>query len=253
MKPILLTDLDDTLFQTARKLPANLDTSETKLAATKADGTPICFMTPWQTQFIDWALQSMHVVPITARSIEAFQRVQLPFQEWAICTHGAVILKADGTLDPEWHQQMQDELADYQQRLQDYLATALQIGERLGFSLRGWLVQLLEHENNREAAYLVIKSNTNNSEDLRQLYDELLQILDFTGFYVHRNDNNLALIPSMITKRRAAEAVIKRYQQQYGRLPLLGFGDSLTDLGFMGLCDWAGIPTQSQIAKQLPF
>ncbi|MGV6808474.1 MAG: trehalose phosphatase [bacterium] len=253
MKPILLTDLDDTLFQTARKLPANLDHSDTKLAATKADGTPICFMTPWQTQFIDWALQSMHVVPITARSIEAFQRVQLPFQEWAICTHGAVILRADGTLDPEWHQQMQDELAEYQPRLQDYLATALQIGERLGFSLRGWLVRFRDHDPQSDAVYLVLKSNTNQSEHLRQIHEALQQRLDLSGLYVHRNDNNLALIPTMVSKQRAAEAVIKRYQAQYGRLPLLGFGDSLTDLGFMGLCDWAGIPTRSQIAKKLPF
>ncbi|QTR49374.1 HAD family hydrolase [Candidatus Thiothrix anitrata] len=89
MKPLLLTDLDDTLFQTARKMPADTDKIP---AAQGLNGDTISFMHPWQHDFIHWALACMQVIPVTARGIESFQRVHLPFQHQAVCVHGAAIL-----------------------------------------------------------------------------------------------------------------------------------------------------------------
>ena len=136
MKPLLLTDLDDTLFQTARKMPEDADKIP---AAQGLNGETISFMHPWQQDFIHWALGCMTVIPVTARGIDSLQRVHLPFQHEAVCVHGAAILTSEGTLDADWHSQMQQQLAPYQSRLPDMLADALQTGKNMGYLyVAGW-------------------------------------------------------------------------------------------------------------------
>ena len=40
-------------------------------------------------------------------------------------------------------------------------------------------------------------------------------------------------------------------RQEQGERVVLGFGDSLSDLGFLGECHWWGTPRQGQIAHWL--
>ena len=244
MKPLLLTDLDDTLFQTARKMPEDADKIP---AAQGLNGETISFMHPWQQDFIHWALGCMTVIPVTARGIDSLQRVHLPFQQEAVCVHGAAILTPEGTLDADWHSQMQQQLTPYQSRLPEMLATALQTGENMGLSLRGWLESVEE-----TAAYLVIKSNDSRAEDLQQLLHTLRETIDLQGFYIHMNGNNLALLPDVVNKRAAAVEILRRHTARHGRTPVMGMGDSVSDLGFMRLCDFAAFPPNSQLGGTLP-
>ena len=62
------------------------------------------------------------------------------------------------------------------------------------------------------------------------------------GLYVHGNGNNLAFLPVTLQKREAVREWIRRDQAINGKRPLLGFGDSVSDLGFMAECDWWGTP-----------
>jgi len=244
VKPLLLTDLDDTLFQTARKMLANADKIPAAQGKTSDSGS---FMHPWQQDFIHWALDCMTVIPVTARGIASFKRVHLPFQHGAVCVHGAAILTPDGQVDAAWHSHIQPQLAAYQERLPEMLATALQIGETLGLSLRGWLESVED-----SAAYLVVKSNTANAADLQQLLHILRETLNLQGFYTHMNGNNLALLPDFVNKRAAAAEILRRYTAEHGRTPVFGMGDSVSDLGFMRLCDFAAFPPNTQICRQLP-
>ncbi|HMT92041.1 hypothetical protein [uncultured Thiothrix sp.] len=241
MKPILLTDLDDTLFQTARKM----STAEPSLLVAKgADGKPLSFFYPWQHEFIHWALEHMIVMPVTARGIKSFQRVQIPFRHGAVCLHGGVILTPEGEIEPAWHGLTQALLAPYQARLQHLLKQGLELGEQAGLDLRGWLESV---ENT--AVYAVLKSNRQAS-DLYQVKQLLLEQLDLEGFYFHQNDNNLALIPLPISKGQAVAEVLKRCQISYGRRPVFGMGDSLSDFEFMRQCDFLAFPAKSQLAEQ---
>lgn len=244
MKPLLLTDLDDTLFQTARKMPED---AEKIPAAQGLNGQTMSFMHPWQQGFIEWALGCMTVIPVTARGIDSLQRVHLPFKYESVCVHGAAILTPEGTLDADWHAEMQQQLAPYQSRLPAMVATALETGEKLGLSLRGWLESVEETD-----AYLVIKSNDSREEDLQQLLHTLRETLDLEGFYVHMNGNNLALLPDVVNKRAAAVEILRRHTVKHGRTTVFGMGDSLSDLGFMRLCDFAAFPPNSQLGRQLP-
>lgn len=243
MKPLMLTDIDDTLIQTARKMPPDA----TKiLAANNAEGKPLSFMHPWQYDFVQWALQHTTLIPVTARGIESFKRVQIPFQQGAVCLHGAAILQPDYTLDLTWHAQMQNALHTYQVRIPNLLQQILDLALSLDLQLRGW-IEGIENWH----AYLVIKSIQAKTEELDILWQHLQTQLDWSGFYVHQNANNLALIPNPVNKQAASAEVIRRHQIQHGRVPILGLGDSTSDLGFMRLCDFAAFPPQSQIGRQL--
>ncbi|MET1080364.1 MAG: trehalose phosphatase [Pseudomonas sp.] len=238
-RPLVFVDLDDTLFQSARKMA-----DEPRHAASvDLQGAAIGFMRPVQKQFVEWLLTSADVVPVTARSVEAYLRVQLPFSQGAICAHGGAILGPDGSLEPTWHGQMSERLAGHQVSLPQLCAEVLALGETLGISLRGWVVEELGLAN-----YVVIKHNEDDDEVLARLLVAVRERNPLSGLYVHRNGNNLAFLPECLRKRTAVQEWIRRDRLAVGERPLLGFGDSLSDLGFLGECDWWGTPSRGQLA-----
>lgn len=242
-RPLIFVDLDDTLFQTARKMVAG---TERHVATLDVQGQPNGFMSPVQKQFIGWLLATADVVPVTARSVEVFGRVDIPFAHGAICSHGAVMLNADGKADLEWHARMTSKLESFQQRLPALSERTLAAGTENGMSLRGWVVG-----EYGLATYVVTKHNE-TCDSVLQLVSQCIfdeGLLD--GMYVHRNGNNLAFLPNELNKRFAVQEWIRRDIAINGERPILGFGDSLSDLAFMNECHWWGTPNRGQIAALL--
>ena len=242
IRPLFLVDLDDTLFQTPRKMK-----QEAKhIATTDKNGQAMSYMNATQLQFVEWLLACADVVPVTARSVEAYQRVHLPFKHGAICAHGAVILTHDNQVDNAWHQYMATTLAPYKERLLDVTNCLLKFSDKQQQSLRTWVV-----EEGGMAIYALAKHNDRHDEILAEAQYELLQSIDLTCFYCHRNGNNLAIIPKVLNKRYAVEEWLRREHLQHGTRPIIGLGDSVSDLGFLQLCDWWGTPQQGQLAQAI--
>ncbi|HCN46801.1 MAG TPA: trehalose phosphatase [Pseudomonas sp.] len=239
-RPLVFVDLDDTLFQTARKMPAG---SPQILATLDALGQPNGFMSPVQQDLLDWLLASADVVPVTARSVEAYRRVRLPFSQGAICSHGGVMLDADGASDQCWQRRMSDALADVQTRLPILSEATLGIGEALGHSLRGWVV-----EDDGLRHYVVTKHNARDDAALASVLQQVQAQGLLEGMHVHSNGNNLAFLPDGLAKRLAVAEWLRRDAIQHGERPVLGFGDSISDLGFMSLCHLWATPARSQLA-----
>ncbi|MFU7617224.1 hypothetical protein ACNAPE_28765, partial [Klebsiella pneumoniae] len=101
-KPVVFSDLDDTLFQTRRKMVDELALEPFRTGALDRSLTPRSFMTEEQAMLVDWLLEHADLIPVTARGTEEISRVQIPFRSWAVTTHGAVILRPDGTPDSDW-------------------------------------------------------------------------------------------------------------------------------------------------------
>ena len=99
-RPLALVDLDDTLFQTEAKCPEG-EGPHLALAARSGNGRH-SYATRVQASLFAWLSETADLVPVTARGTEAFSRVDLPFRCGAVLANGAVILRPDGTPDPEW-------------------------------------------------------------------------------------------------------------------------------------------------------
>lgn len=110
-KPVVLSDLDDTLFQTRRKMVDELALEPFRTGAVDRTLNPRSFMTEEQSMLVDWLLEQAELIPVTARGTEEISRVRIPFHSWAITTHGAVILTPEGKPDEEWKAHMLGQLA----------------------------------------------------------------------------------------------------------------------------------------------
>ena len=239
-KPLVFVDLDDTLFQTNRK---QQPTPAHKLATTDISGQPLSYMRPKQQIFVNWLLESAEVIPVTARSVEALQRVHIPFEHGAVCSHGGTIIGADQKVDLEWFEIQKQAVAELHGMLNDLPEALHDYAKDLG-SIRTWTV-----EENDLKIYTVAKQN--NSESL--FLDQLVQHLPapvLEQCYVHINGNNLAIIPKHVSKQKAVEFFINKYDPNHERA-ILGWGDSLSDAGFLSCCDWFGMPKNSQLDRFL--
>jgi hydroxymethylpyrimidine pyrophosphatase-like HAD family hydrolase len=231
---LILTDLDDTLFQTARKCPPQAQGLETM--SYLADGKESGFATRRQQRLLGW-LEQGKVVPVTARSREVLGRVNIQ-QNPAICSNGGCVVTADGDVDATWHSHLHEQSrkgvapAEVYRHINHVVA---------GDEYRHWLVQ----EGDLDL-YLVVKSNIDEGDILKDVEPSLNAMMP-EGWRVHRNGNNLAYLPPWLNKREAAHYLIEAARAENDDLLVIGIGDSHSDVGFMDLCDYAMTPTTSQL------
>ena len=253
IKPYTLMDLDDTLFQTQRKIDAwKLPTTEPEnlvCATVNKQGEPLSFMSQRQAAFFNWLLSSTELIVVTARDRSEIQRVKLPFNSWQVLTHGAVILNSDGELLSTWQQHMYDALMPLQDTL-NHLTEWLNGYSQQSNNAHNDL-KLTPHKDtfidNELTIYLAIKHRQKDHQALAELAKKLPTLIpDFdTHFYVHANANNLAILPHAAHKRHAVQFLLDQHLDH--QRPSFGFGDSLADLPFLQLLDWYGMPNHGQL------
>jgi len=257
IKPYALMDLDDTLFQTQRKIDSwDLPTTEPEslvCATVNKQDEPLSFMSQRQAIFFNWLLASTELIVVTARDRSEIKRVKLPFDSWQVLTHGAIILTSDGALLSSWQQHMYNQLAP----LQDKLTKLSQLFASHSQSEQSHLVFTphIDSFNNGSTdeeltIYLAIKHAQKDHQALVDLAEKLPTLIrDFDqDFYVHVNANNLAILPHAAHKRHAVQFLLEHHLDH--QRPSFGFGDSLADLPFLQLLDWYGMPNHGQLHEQ---
>ena len=249
VKPYALMDLDDTLFQTQRKIAAWQLPMDGLVAATvDKQNAPLSFLTPKQRHFFNWLSQSTELIPVTARDTTEIMRVKLPFDSWQVLTHGAVIVAPSGQICTRWQRLMAGQLVALQSKLTQLMARLT------GFeALR--ITPHYEHfivDNNATdlMVYVAIKHRHKDHDALLQFAAQLPSVLNEVAdlgdeFYIHVNANNLAILPHVVNKHHAMRFLLD-YHLDKNR-PCFGFGDSLADLPFLQLLDWYGTPNRGQL------
>ena len=243
MKRAFFVDLDDTLFQTLRK-----NGQASILAAIDKEGRPLSFQSDAQAAFFDWIRKDAVLIPVTGRNVSALRRVVLPLGAaagndnaggYAICSYGGVIIGPDGEPEPQWHARIKDqskaisgEMKHLEQILAD-MARSLSVDCRFTIVADAGL-----------PLYLSIKHNQSDGEEMKRLAQAIIKP---DGWLVHLNDSNLALLPPFLGKEKAVSFFLETILAP--KTLTIGVGDSLTDLGFMGLMDFAIQPTSSQIFR----
>jgi hypothetical protein len=238
---IALVDLDDTLFQTRRKCPPSMRDDELAVMASGRGGEPLSFATPSQMAWIDWLRSSALLIPVTGRSVDALQRVNLVF-EYAIAAHGGAIIRPGSLTCSAWQRRMEREANEYQPTLEKFSRMLSQVAAE-----RDWDINIRIIGEGDIGLYLVAKHrNVDREEELHALADTVENEfpLEWTR---HLNGNNLAYMPPYLGKHHAAVHLLAELREVYPHLPVLGLGDSTTDLPFLSLCDFAAAPTSSQL------
>lgn len=247
-KPVVLSDLDDTLFQTRRKMVDELALEPFRTGALDRSLAPRSFMTEEQAMLVDWLLAQAELIPVTARGTQELSRVQIPFRSWAIATHGAVILTPEGEPDAQWKAHMLQRLAPYRDRLLTMQRTITGMMESR--RINAWA--RLNYEYDDIPVYMVMKHRDSTQlDELNAFADEIEQAFSTEGFYIHRNSNNVAWIPAPVEKGLAVSWLLNKLRAERGVFPVIGLGDSLSDHRFMKLCSWYGLPRQSQFAEAI--
>jgi len=237
-RPVLFSDLDDTLFQTARKMAEPV--CDSRLAAEATNGHH-SYMTADQAAMTAWLLKATCLVPVTARSTEALSRCRIPFDSWKIASNGAVILDPDGKAELDWSHHINRLSGDFEAGLEALNAETHKLNPAGRF--RHWIV--------REQGcpiYFCVKSNGEEAwlDDL----EGGLRLLAGEDFVYHRNGNNLSFTPQGISKRAAVAHLID-IRPEIRHSIILAMGDSLTDLPFMRLASMMMMPPASQLASAI--
>ncbi len=242
MRTLVFVDLDDTLFQSRRKCPSEQDLHP---IAYLGDGSSHSFMTAKQRGL--WRLldDNATLIPTTARDLDSLRRVDLPFQSWSILVYGGIILDPDGLPDAPWLERMRAVSRESLAALTELADSAQAFAVRHDLSVRVRLVGDFDLP-----FYLVAKYRDGASSDLERLQLEFIQpwLLEQTHAYrLHRNGNNLAVLPRALGKEHAVRYLIERLSGEWGDLMTIGIGDSLIDGAFMAECDYSLTPHGSQL------
>jgi len=239
VRAIALVDLDDTLFQTLGKCPKDVPAEALAPIGYARDGAPLSYATPRQVGFLAWLSESTLLVPVTARSRDALDRVRIDWTR-AICAHGGVVLDSEGKADSGWRSRMAAEAGAHAEALAD-------LARRVGAEARGAALRIRILEEEGLPLYLLVKHETGDSAALARVIERIVPHVP-PGWTMHLNGNNAALLPPFLGKQHAVAYLIPQLRRQYPDTPVIGIGDSLTDAPFMALCDFAMMPTHSQLA-----
>lgn len=244
MKKFLFVDLDDTLFQTLEKCG---NAPDLQAHAFLKDGSPISYSTRKQRALFSMFDESMTLIPSTARDLNSFQRVNLDFTSYAVLNYGGVILNPDGTADQTWLRRTQGEMQVAMAGLEDIIRHIDDYAKRTGFGGRARVIEDFD-----TPFFVVLKDPQKNPGKLAEFDTEVVQPwLASVGsaYYLHRNGNNLAVLPKTLSKSHAVKYLQDALKEQHGDILSFGMGDSKSDAAFMSLCDYAIIPRQTQLAR----
>nr|GEU28200.1 hypothetical protein [Tanacetum cinerariifolium] len=185
------------------------------------------------------------LIPATARHLDAFSRVDLPFSSYKILNFGGLVLGPDNLPDAAWMAQMREAMTAALPGLNQAVDVINAYAAQQGLAARARVV-----EDGGLPFYALIKDADKQAERLAPIETEALAPWlagsgagAGCGFYVHRNGNNLAVLPKALDKAVAVEYVARLLRAQYGEILTLGMGDSRSDARFMAACDYAIIPT----------
>lgn len=239
----LFADLDDTLFQSLEKCRSPEDLQAT---AFLKDGSPISYTTPAQRAFFAFAHDGMTIIPTTARNLDALQRVDLPFTSWSVIDYGGIVLHPDRSVDQYWLAHMQEAMAAALPGMQELTRVIDAWAERTGYRGRTRLVTDFD-----TPFYLVVKDPDKVAANLETIEREVVAPWLAEGqreYFIHRNGNNLAILPNALNKANAVAYVTEKLRAQHTDIITFGMGDSKSDARFMAACDYAIVPPRTQLA-----
>ncbi|MFB9994561.1 HAD-IIB family hydrolase [Deinococcus oregonensis] len=240
---VAFADLDDTLFQTLRKLPG-IDPHTLTPATVSTRGEAHSFCTPAQAELLRLlACGGVTVIPVTGRDLAAMARVTLSFTSWKIVDHGLTLIAPDGEVETEWAGHVRVHLHDLQEALAAATAHLEARAQRLG-------CRLTRHHAHDLPFMTVLKHPDAHAEALEELqlrWEAFLTDQGLENLQIIANANNVSVLPRLLGKLEAVQHLRQRHFSD--AVLTFGLGDSLSDLAFMSACDFAITPPRGQLLR----
>lgn len=240
MSMVILADLDDTIFTTKVADP----TCPSLECITHSPTGRVSYLDAHARLLLNWIQQGNTLIPVTARGADAFARVRLPFEHGAIIANGAIILKPSGEEDRGWSAHTRQLALEAKPAMEAASAALAQV--------EGGTITAHRHATTTYG--ITAKARDRSPAGVEAYISAARTALAAYGLgdtlWAHANSNFLALVPHGISKQAAVQRMLATRPELAGR-PLVGAGDSTSDLGFMALCDVLMIPRRSQNASVL--
>lgn len=227
-------DVDDMLISTVRQSP--VDGSQP--AAVDDKGAVCGWLTPKQSRFLEMFRGQVNIVLTTARTSKGVSQLSLPIKGYAIVSFGGVIRQPDGSVEPRFRALMAAQCVQSRPVLNELLELIQASCKARNINARARVAS-----DDGLDLFLSVKHNERNVEELQVLREVLEKRLP-SGWRLHHNGNFLAAMPPFLGKEIAVQWFMNNIAGK--DILTIGMGDSLTDLPFMELCDFAVMPTQSQ-------
>jgi len=217
---LVFTDLDDTLFATARH---HASIEGLPVASSTKEGDPSGYQSQAHQDIWNWVQQFGEVVPVTARTKNALDRVSLTFSPHRIWNSGLSV-QIDGVFDQLWHEKM----ADILEKANAIHATCqehLVIPSEFDGLVCQWGLRAPTPEIAR---------------DIKRALRETISRHNLP-FWVHdQSEKWLYVTPNGMGKQYAVRHVLDALNPQTS----VGVGDNPSDIPFMRLCDYTLFPSQ---------
>ncbi len=222
---IFCTDLDNTLiYSYRRQMP------EEKRCVEIYEGREVSFLSEKTYHGLLKLQESMMIVPVTTRTVEQYQRIQLgirPFAYALVCNGG--VLLCDGKENKNWYQESMKLVEEAQEELQKAMEL-LASDERITFEIR----------NIRE---LFIFTKSRNAKDT---ISDLKENLDLTKVDVFSNGVKVYVVPKQLNKGMA----VKRLRRLMKEKNIIAAGDSLFDVSMLQEAEIGLAPEELQQGKE---
>ena len=156
------------------------------------------------------------------------------------------MLQPGGELDTGGLALLQDDMQTALPGLRDAMRIIDDFQVKAGMPSRARLI-----EDYNTPFYVVVKDHEARGERLADIEQQVL--LDWIAkegadYFIHRNGNNLAVLPKSLNKARAVAYLRAELEAEHGPIVSFGMGDSRSDARFMAACDYAIIPNGTQLA-----
>lgn len=230
----VFADVDDMLITTSRECPS----ADSVVAAVDDKGATCGWLTPRQQRFLVLFRGNVNIVLTTARTSKGVSQLSLPISGYCIVSFGGVIRQPDGSVEPRFRELMAAQCMQSKHALVELLELIEVSCRARGINARARIAS-----DDGLDLFLSIKHNERNLDELQALREVLEPRLP-SGWRLHHNGNFLAAMPPFLGK----EIAVRWFMENIAGPDVLtiGMGDSLTDLPFMELCDFAVMPTNSQ-------
>lgn len=228
---LVFTDLDDTLFATARH---HTSVEGLPVASITKEGEPSGYQSQAHQDIWNWVQQFGDVVPVTARTKNALDRVNLPFSPHRVWNSGLSV-QIDGMFDQLWHDQMVQ-----------VLEKANTVMAPLWADIRAFHATSQEHlviPNEFDGLVCQWGLRAPTPEIAREVKRALRERLaaENLQFWVHdQSEKWLYITPNGMGKQYAVRHVLDTLNPQTS----VGVGDNPSDIPFMRLCDYTLFPSQ---------